>query len=204
MRRRTVTILVAIAAALGSAATAFAIDSLSYRFDDEGRRQVFHGSFVSSADAACVLDVLWEPRHLARYMSGFDSVRVIAASGDSQIVRYWAHWWFVRNVSDYRHVLRRAERRVEFALTASSGSGPGVPKFLESRGWYAVVPRDSGCAVEYEEHATLGSGLFAGPVRREVQRRAVAFLRGLARYVGEQCEAPASRDSGLYPDRGWR
>jgi len=188
--RRKLTILVAIGATLVAAASAFAVDSLSYRFDEEGRRQVFRGRFVIAGDAGCVLDVVWEPRHLARYESGVDSVRVISAIADTQIVRYWAHWWFVRSVADYRRVLRRAEGRVDFTLTAASGSGPGVPRVLESYGSYAIVPRDSACAVEYEEHATLESSLFAGLVRREARRRVEVFLRVLAQYVGEQCERP--------------
>ncbi len=193
MVRRMVTVLAALGAALVSVAPAFAIDSLTCRFDGEGRRQGFRGSFVTSGDAGCVLDVVWEPRHLPRYESAVDSVRVISAAGDSQLVRYWAHWWFVRNVSDYRRVLRRAEGRVDMTLIASSGSGAGVPRVLESRGAYVIVPRGSGCVVIYEEYAALGSSLFSGLVRREARRRAEEFLRSLARHVGEQCEDPASR-----------
>jgi hypothetical protein len=185
------TMLIAIGAMLVAAASAFAVDSLSYRFDEEGRREVFRGRFVIAGDAGCVLDVVWEPRHLARYESGVDSVRVISAIADTQMVRYWAHWWFVHSVADYRRVLRRAEGRVDFTLITSSGSGAGVPRVLESHGSYAIVPRDSGCAVEYEERATLESSLFAGLARREARRRVVVFLRVLARYLGEQCERAA-------------
>jgi hypothetical protein len=191
-----VIVLVAIGATLAAVASALAVDSLTCRFVGEGRRQGFRGSFVTSGDAGCALDVVWAPRHLPRYESAVDSVRVISAVADSQVVRYWAHWWFVRNVSDYRRVLRRAEGRVDLTLIASSGSGAGVPRVLESHGAYVVVPRGSGCVVTYEEYATLDAGLFAGLARREARRRAEAFLRSLARYVGEQCESPAARAAG--------
>lgn len=153
----------------------------------EGGELVFSGSFSLAADPDRVLQVLFDPDHLVRFMTIPSSVEILERGDEWQRVAYRYHAFLVPMRAVFVRTLKRADRRIDFEMQENRPQLPLLPRVASYRGHYQLEPRVNDCHVEYHQRLSVSPWPAALLLARRSRRDLVSFLQSTKLYLAELC-----------------
>lgn len=165
-------------------------DEPAYRFSHGDTRYEFEGSFRTGADAECLLTMLFEFRHLRRFVTHAKEV-ILENEGEGwQEVTYRYENFFYRARSTFRRTLNRAENRVDYRLIHLEEDGLIRPGIRSISGYYAVSGGGDARTVTFYQTGELGGGMLSGFYFDHARTVAAGFLNAIRDYAERQCPSP--------------
>ncbi len=159
-----------------------------YEFVQSGNGYAFRGQFVLEAERRCIVDVLFDFDHVAKFTPDARSIEMVQQGRDWYDVTYkYRRFLILENESTWRRTLKREEDEVAFELLSSRNNRGIMPDLTSSSGYYRVRDERGRQVVEYFQECTLGAGSLKGRYIAEARTKAIEFLQGLSVYLARTC-----------------
>ncbi|MBN2480418.1 MAG: hypothetical protein JXB19_01660 [Bacteroidales bacterium] len=164
------------------------IDNIQYTFTQTDSGYAFYGSFISEADAGCLLEICFEYEHIRALASDAQEVLLIdqGENWNRILYRYRKFIWF-ENESSWHRKIDPEKQRVDFTLLSSINNSKIMPMMLSSSGFYQVSVQDTGSLVEYHQQCTLSESPLTRIYLDRAKVEAVRFIYYFSEYLNEYC-----------------
>ena len=162
------------------------LNGVSYEFTQMGNLYRFCGTFSTSTDPDCLLNVFYDFDHLLNFITRADSIILLHQGRNSYEVCYVYRKLLFESRFTYRKTLIQRDQRIAFEMVSNEQGFFSFPKVLSSRGYYEIKPRAEGCTFVYFEEARIGSKL---PYRlvSMAKNEAIRFLEEIKKYTESKC-----------------
>jgi hypothetical protein len=164
-------------------------DGLDHKFTEDDRHYAFRGSFQVTGTERCLMEVIYDFQHISRYAAGARSVeKGLEGENWYEVTYTYRRYLLFKNRSTWRRTLDRAERRVDFEMTASENNLGMLPELLSSTGYYQLAEETQGYRLEYFQECSISHGAFGARYLKRARKEAIGFLEEFRQYVMTTCQ----------------
>lgn len=188
----------AAAATLAAAIAPAAADSgPAWTLEQSGRTYVYTLTVDSPLSADVLLDVLFEPRHVAAFSKSAGRLLVLTEGGPVNEVRFDTRRMIFKCRTTFRRTLDREAGTIEIEMTGfKAGWGKLAPHARSSRARYTVTDRGTHREVVYRQDVETDKPV-SGYSLRSLRNSMAEFARDLDAYLQR---SDLTRHPGGVPD----
>ena len=167
-----------------SAAVVLAADpEPAWTFDQNGRTYVYSVTVLSALPTDVLLDVLFQPRHVAAFSKSAGRLAVLKEDGDVNEVRFDTRKFIFTCSTTFRRAVDREAGSIEIDMTGfKAGWGKLAPHARSSRARYTVTDRGTFREVMYRQEVETDKPV-AGYSLRSLRKSMAEFARDLDAYL---------------------
>lgn len=187
--------------ALAAAAMLTAVGGLSaqsepsWTLEQNGSTYVYTLKLTSDLPADVILDVLFQPQHVAVFSRSAGRLVVLKDEGDVNDIRFDTRRLIFKCSSTFRRTLDREARTIEIEMTGfKAGWGKLAPHARSSRARYTVTDLGSRREVVYRQDAETDRPV-SGYSLRSLRKSMAEFARDLEQYL-RRADLARAPDSG--------
>lgn len=163
--------------------------NFDYEFTQNDSSYSFLGAFWVKADPECLMQVIFDFKHIARYATGAQSIELVQQGENWNEVTYTYRKFIIfENKSTWRRTLKRDEHKVVFEMLSNQNNLTLMPKVFASTGYYQIQPENTGYQIKYFQTCRLEMGLFKNTYLNQVKREAIKFLKEFNEYIERTCQ----------------
>jgi hypothetical protein len=163
-------------------------NEFDYKFIQDGNYYSFRGSFIVQAERDCLIDVIYDSKHISQYAVDAKSVELVRQGENWNEITYtYRRLLIFENKSTWRRTLKRDEQKVVFEMVSSQNNLTIMPKPLSSIGYYQIKAEKEGYQVVYFQECRLKTGLLKDVYMSQAKKEAIRFLREFKGYVERTC-----------------
>jgi len=164
-------------------------DNLKIEFIQNGNHYWFRGCFIVRATSECLMDVMYNFKHLSEYAIGASSIEWVRNGDNCYEVTYTYRIFVIfENKSTWRRTLSNEEQKVIFEMISSENNISLMPQLLSSSGYYQIKREQVGYQVEYFQECTVKPGPLKNSYIAMAREKAHEFLSELKKYIEETCD----------------
>ena len=167
-----------------SAVVALAADpEPAWTLEQRDRTYVYTLTVSSALPADVILDVLFQPRHVAAFSRSAGRLVVLSEDGPVNEVRFDARKWIFKCSTTFRRALDRGAGTIEIDMTGfKAGWGKLAPHARSSRARYTVADRGTSREVVYRQAVETDKPV-SGYSLRSLRKSMDEFARDLDAYL---------------------
>lgn len=164
------------------------VQSQNSEFTKNGNSYSFQGNFQVTAEFGCLMDVVYEFEHISMFAAGAESVQLLDAGENWQVVAYtYRGLLFLENHSTWRRTLDRQGQSVAFELIASNSNTRLLPRVRSSHGYYRIEDKGESYRLEYFQKCQLEGGILRDTYMERARKEAEIFMQEFKAYVENTC-----------------
>lgn len=187
----------AAAAMLAAGGQASAQSEPSWTFDQNGPVYVYTLTVTSGLPADVLLDVLFQPRHVAAFSKSAGRLVVLTEDGPANEVRFDTRRLIFKCSTTFRRTLDREAGTIEIEMTGfKAGWGRLAPHARSSSARYTVTDHGTHREVVYRQEAETDKPV-SGYSLRSLRKSMAEFARDLDAYLQR---SDLTRNPGGVPD----
>lgn len=162
---------------------------IHYKFTQTDSNYTFYGSFKIKADPECLLDILFNYKHIkALAVDAKEVVLIDQGKNWNQISFTYQKYIFFKNKSIWHRVLHEEDKRVEFTLLSSYNNRKVMPQILSSSGFYQIHKEGEFYLVEYYQECQLTEHGVTKLYLQRAKKGAIKFMHVFSEYAVSFCE----------------
>ncbi len=162
---------------------------MTHEFLRDDASYSFRGSFHVKADPECLIDVVFDIKHIINFTAGARSIELLDQGNSWNEVQYvYRRYMIFENTSSWRRTLNKDEQKVAFEMIFNQNNMGIMPDILASSGYYQITPGETECRIEYYQTCTLKPGFLKDTFINRAEKEAIEFLREFKDYVIKTCE----------------
>ena len=163
-------------------------NKFDYEFIQDGNTYSFCGSFIVQAECDCLIDVIYNFKHISKYATDAESIELVREGENWNEVTYtYRKYLIFENKSTWRRTLKRDEQKVIFEMISSKNNINIMPQVLSSTGYYQITTEKVGYRVEYFQTCQLKAGLLKDAYLSQAKKQAIKFLKEFREYIERTC-----------------
>ena len=167
----------------------------SWTLEQNGSTYVYTLKLTSDLPADVILDVLFQPRHVAVFSRSAGRLVVLKDDGAVNDIRFDTRRLIFKCSSTFRRTLDREARTIEIEMTGfKAGWGKLAPHARSSRARYTVTDLGSRREVVYRQDAETDRPV-SGYSLRSLRKSMAEFARDLEQYL-QRADLARAPDSG--------
>jgi hypothetical protein len=179
--RRLAAIL--ITASVTAAAARPAGSEPAWTLDQSGRRYTYTLTLSSTLTQATLLDILFDPRHVAVFSKSAGRLVVLEEDGPVNEVRFDTRRLFFKCTTTFRRTLVRESGSIDIEMTDfRAGWGKLAPHAQSSRARYTVTDRGTHREIVYRQEVETDKPV-SGYSLRVLRKSMEEFARDLDEYL---------------------
>jgi hypothetical protein len=162
--------------------------NFDYQFAQDDSGYSFYGSFLVKANSECLMQVIFDFKHIAQYATGAQSIE-LARQGENwnEVTYTYRKFLIFENQSTWRRTLKRDEQKVVFEMISSQNNLAIMPQVLSSSGYYQIQPENTGYRIKYFQMCRLKTGLLKDAYINQAKHEAIKFLHEFNEYIEKTC-----------------
>jgi len=194
--RRHPLALVAVAVWASSQAALAAGSQPPWTLEQDGRTYVYTLTLSSALPADVLLDVLFQPRHVAAFSKSAGRLTVLGENGPVNDVRFDTRKLIFKCSTTFRRALDREAGAIDIEMTGfKAGWGKLAPHARSSRARYTVTDHGAYREVVYRQEVETDKPV-SGYSLRALRKSMGEFARDLDQYLQRP---ELGRDAGVTP-----
>jgi hypothetical protein len=173
----------AVAAAVLAGGVLSAGSEPAWTLEQNGRTYTYTLTLASALPADVILDVLFQPRHVAAFSKSAGRLVVLREDGPVNEVRFDTRRLIFKCSSTFRRALDREAGSIEIEMTAfKAGWGKLAPHAQSSRARYMVTDRGTHREIVYRQDVETDKPV-SGYSLRVLRKSMGEFARDLEQYL---------------------
>jgi hypothetical protein len=155
----------------------------AWTFEQRGRTYVYTVTVLSAHPTDVLLDVLFQPRHVAAFSRSAGRLVVLQEDGDLNEVRFDTRKFIFKCSTTFRRAVDREAGSIEIDMTGfKAGWGKLAPHARSSRARYTVTDRGTFREVMYRQEVETDKPV-SGYSLRSLRTSMAEFARDLDAYL---------------------
>jgi len=151
-------------------------------------------AFSLNATPDCVLEVLFDYRHVAQVSDTVDSVELIETTDSGQVVRYRYDGLFYNYEAKYYRWPDRERAEIRYQLINYKQSGIPLPLVTSSSGRYTVSSESHGARVTLSQEIGIEQSIFSSLYLNHAYDETINFAEDLVKHIQIKCKNEAVKE----------